>query len=112
MCFIIHCIRRVWRKYERSDCAFVRHEMSPSPPKDASSVKFVDGSVAFFLAHCGCPADAGAVLAPLNLRDAELVLFQVNNNADVERAGGGSHWSLLAYVRGDGFKHYGRVARF
>ncbi|XP_068338488.1 NEDD8-specific protease 1-like [Pyrus communis] len=38
-------------------------------------------------------------LVPLNLPDKKLVIFPVNDNEDVSEAGGGSHWSLLAFER-------------
>jgi hypothetical protein len=46
-----------------------------------------------------------------------LVLFAVNDNTDLEAAGGGSHWSLLVYFGGvDTFRHYdsspGRGSRY
>jgi len=51
------------------------------------------------------------VLEPRGFAAARLVLFAVNNNPDVERAGGGSHWSLLAYsAAGNSFHSYDSMA--
>lgn len=51
------------------------------------------------------------VLEPLGFARARLALFAVNNNPDVELAGGGSHWSLLAYSPADRtFHHFDSMA--
>ena len=47
------------------------------------------------------------LLQPLDFANQQLVLFAVNNNPDAAAAGGGSHWSLLAYSAWDGCaRHY------
>ena len=52
------------------------------------------------------------MLEPLRFPAAQLALFAVNDNPDVEAAGGGSHWSLLAYSAADAtFRHYDSCAR-
>ncbi|KAJ7557525.1 hypothetical protein O6H91_05G130400 [Diphasiastrum complanatum] len=82
---------------------------SPASPSDSSSdpVLLVGPSITFWLMHCPDPDGLRAAIAPLKLRDRQLVLFAVNNNEDVEEAGGGSHWSLLAYDRRQNvFNHY------
>eukprot|EP01018_Ginkgo_biloba_P037592 Gb_29482 [translate_table: standard] len=44
---------------------------------------------------------------PLKLPEQDLVIFPVNNNKDVGRAEGGTHWSLLVYHRKKNvFEHY------
>lgn len=51
------------------------------------------------------------VLEPRGFAAARLVLFAVNNNPDVEQAGGGSHWSLLAYsAASNSFHSYDSMA--
>lgn len=51
------------------------------------------------------------MLEPLRFPAAQLVLFAVNDNPDVEAAGGGSHWSLLAFSAADAtFRHYDSCA--
>eukprot|EP00955_Chlamydomonas_euryale_P111693 366083-Chlamydomonas_euryale.AAC.19 len=53
------------------------------------------------------PEEAALVLEPLAVRQKELVMFAVNDNTDVEAAGGGSHWTLLLYSRSaSSFRHY------
>ena len=55
------------------------------------------------------------VTAPLRADARSLILLAVNNNEDVTRANGGSHWSLLAMRRAsDGavaFRHYDSLSR-
>lgn len=51
------------------------------------------------------------VLEPLGFAHARLALFAVNNNPDVQLAGGGSHWSLLAYwAPQQAFLHFDSMA--
>lgn len=53
------------------------------------------------------PEGARVVLDPLGFATCEMALFAVNDNPDVAAAGGGSHWSLLAYTAADRtFRHY------
>lgn len=67
---------------------------------------FLPGAISFLLANCG-PSEAGLILEPLEVNSKSLVLFAVNDNTDLEAAGGGSHWSLLVYFGGvDTFRHY------
>lgn len=50
-------------------------------------------------------------LAPLQYASRDLVLLAVSNNPDVQAAGGGSHWSLLAHWRpADAFFHFDSMA--
>mmetsp|Transcript_18809 Transcript_18809/g.33583 ORF Transcript_18809/g.33583 Transcript_18809/m.33583 type:complete len:124 (-) Transcript_18809:294-665(-) len=43
----------------------------------------------------------------LQLSDKQLIVFAVNNNRDVDCAGGGSHWSTLVYfARSKSFVHF------
>ena len=52
------------------------------------TARFVSPAAAF-LARAG---GAAAVVGPLGLASAAVVLLPVNDNEDVERAGGGTHW--------------------
>ncbi len=46
------------------------------------------------------------------MADKALILFAVNDNPFVDEAGGGSHWTLLAYARADHtFRHYDSASR-
>lgn len=52
------------------------------------------------------PDDVGMFLEPLNAHEKDFMFFALNDNLQVERAGG-SHWSLLAYSRPENcFFHY------
>ena len=49
-------------------------------------------------------------MGPLNLSRKRLVLFMVNDNADLERAESGTHWSLLVYYRStNSFAHHDSI---
>ncbi|KAK4788256.1 hypothetical protein SAY86_019575 [Trapa natans] len=69
---------------------------SSFPTKD---VLLVTPPISFWIANCHDPDDLRGFVAPLKLDERSLVIFSVNDNDDVEKAEGGSHWSLLAYVR-------------
>eukprot|EP01052_Picozoa_sp_SAG31_P063695 SAG31_NODE_22610_length_522_cov_0.680851_1_plen_99_part_00 len=47
----------------------------------------------FLLGNC-VPAEAAAIVAPLNLESSQVLLLPINNNEDVARAGGGVHHCL------------------
>lgn len=70
-------------------------------------VAFVAPGVAFLAAELG-PEAAPAVVDAAALKGATLVLAAVNDNPDAAVAGGGSHWSLLAFRNG-AFEHYDSV---
>lgn len=65
----------------------------------SEDISLVSPSIAFWIANCPDPDDLRGFVAALKLDDKGLVIFPVNNNDDVGQAEGGSHWSLLAYVR-------------
>lgn len=71
----------------------------------------VPGSAAYLLASLG-DGGAAVVLEPHGFPSStQLVLFAVNNNPDASVAGGGSHWSLLAWsAAGGAFRHYDSMA--
>ncbi|PKI52018.1 NEDD8-specific protease 1 [Punica granatum] len=71
--------------------------LSSSHPSE--DILLVPPSIAFWITNCPDAEDLKDFVAPLKLSDKELVIFPVNNNDDVEQAEGGSHWSLLAYMR-------------
>eukprot|EP00013_Stygamoeba_regulata_P015481 CAMPEP_0177669562 /NCGR_PEP_ID=MMETSP0447-20121125/23527_1 /TAXON_ID=0 /ORGANISM="Stygamoeba regulata, Strain BSH-02190019" /LENGTH=210 /DNA_ID=CAMNT_0019176477 /DNA_START=186 /DNA_END=815 /DNA_ORIENTATION=+ len=58
---------------------------------------FLGPSVAFMLAFCD-ENDAKELLEPLNLSDKEFVFLPLNDNASCTAAGG-THWTLLMFVR-------------
>jgi Ulp1 protease family, C-terminal catalytic domain len=56
--------------------------------------------------HAGA-ADAEQQAEALHLASRALILFAVNDNPFVDEADGGTHWTLLAYMRSDRtFSHY------
>ncbi|XP_057748679.1 NEDD8-specific protease 1 [Arachis stenosperma] len=59
----------------------------------------VPPSIAFWIMKCPVAEALKDFIEPLHLSDKELVIFPVNDNEDVGKAEGGSHWSLLAYYR-------------
>ncbi|XP_072258205.1 sentrin-specific protease 8 isoform X2 [Pyxicephalus adspersus] len=65
-----------------------------APPK-AEKVAFLSPEVSQFTKCCG--SEVKDFLRPLELPKKDLILLPVNDNAGSEA--GGSHWSLLAYLR-------------
>ncbi|RDY08223.1 NEDD8-specific protease 1, partial [Mucuna pruriens] len=59
----------------------------------------VPPSIAFWIMKCPVADGLSDFIEPLHLPDKTLVIFPINDNDDVDRAEGGSHWSLLAYYR-------------
>lgn len=56
-------------------------------------------SIAFWIKECPDTASLKDFIEPLHLSRRKLIVFPINDNADVSLAEGGSHWSLLAYER-------------
>lgn len=82
-------------------------------PSRAPGLLLIPGSAAYLLASLGAESGGAAVvLEPHGFPGrTQLALFAVNNNPDAAVAGGGSHWSLLAWSAGDGiFRHYDSMA--
>lgn len=65
----------------------------------SEKISLVSPSIAFYIANCPGIDTLNDFISPLNLTTKELILFPVNDNDDVSLAEGGSHWSLLVYVR-------------
>lgn len=69
-------------------------------------LKIVTVTTTHFADHAGAP-DAKQQAEALNLASKALILFAVNDNPFAEEANGGTHWTLLAYLRSDRtFSHY------
>lgn len=67
----------------------------------------VGPSVSFWLANCTGFQDTLSTLASLKFRRKEVALFVINDNEDVDLPEGGSHWSLLVYLRAsNSFSHF------
>ncbi|XP_056425274.1 sentrin-specific protease 8 isoform X2 [Hyla sarda] len=72
-------------------------------PSTAERVALLGPDVSQFIKCCG--NDAAEFLQPLEIPRKDLVLLPVNDNAGTEA--GGTHWSLLAYLRSARqFLHY------
>lgn len=72
-------------------------------PSITEGVALLSPEVSQFIKCCG--SDAPEFLQPLELPKKDLVLLPVNDNAGTEA--GGTHWSLLAYLRNAcEFLHY------
>lgn len=65
----------------------------------SQDILLVPPSIAFWIMKCPVIEALKDFLEPLQLTNKTLVIFPVNDNDDVSRAEGGSHWSLLAYNR-------------
>ncbi|KAL2328665.1 hypothetical protein Fmac_022092 [Flemingia macrophylla] len=75
---------------------FFSYLSSCHPSRD---ILLVPPSIAFWILKCPMVEALSDFIEPLHLPDKTLVIFPINDNDDVERAEGGSHWSLLAYYR-------------
>jgi sentrin-specific protease 8 len=71
-----------------------------------ANVLLVSPSVSFLLAQSPCQSDNHAIVEMLNVGSKDWVLFAINDHTSVH-AIGGTHWSLLVYVKQTGsFRHY------
>ncbi|KAL0735214.1 hypothetical protein Bca4012_011424 [Brassica carinata] len=61
------------------------------------TISLIPPSIAFWISNCPDTESLKDFMKPLRLRDSVLVILPVNDNLDVELAGGGLHWSLLVY---------------
>ncbi|XP_063782565.1 sentrin-specific protease 8 [Pseudophryne corroboree] len=79
---------------------FLASSLSPSTTQ---KIAFLSPEVSQFIKCCG--SEASEFLQPLDLANKDLVFLPVNDNAG--SIAGGTHWSLLAYLRSvHGFRHY------
>ncbi|KAG6629328.1 hypothetical protein I3843_14G078000 [Carya illinoinensis] len=75
---------------------YLSYLSSRYPTKD---ILLVPPSIAFWIMNCPVVESLQDFLQPLHLPDKKLVIFPVNDNDDVSKAEGGSHWSLLAFEK-------------
>ncbi|KAL3616406.1 hypothetical protein CASFOL_039796 [Castilleja foliolosa] len=66
-------------------------------PRD--DILLVPPSIAFWIKECPDIASLKDFVDPLHLPKKDLIIFPINDNDDVERAEGGTHWSLLVFER-------------
>lgn len=72
---------------------------------------YLGPSVSFWLANSVNQAEFNQTLAQLKLDRKEVILLAINDNQELDLYGGGTHWSLLAFFKGDDttegkFVHY------
>ncbi|BFG34322.1 hypothetical protein CerSpe_205960 [Prunus speciosa] len=65
----------------------------------SEEILLVPPSIAFWIMNYPVGQCLTEFLEPLHLPEKKLVIFPINDNDDVSKAGGGSHWSLLAFER-------------
>ncbi|PIN01402.1 Sentrin-specific cysteine protease (Ulp1 family) [Handroanthus impetiginosus] len=65
----------------------------------SEDILLVPPSIAFWIKECPDVASLKDFVEPLHLSQKKLIIFPINDNADVSMAEGGSHWSLLAFER-------------
>ncbi|KAK9914989.1 hypothetical protein WJX75_003382 [Coccomyxa subellipsoidea] len=71
---------------------------------------FCGGALSYLLLH-GDAMEMEAVLAPMKLKERELIVFACNDNPDPSVSSGGSHWSLLTFTKHNStFRHYNSAA--
>lgn len=64
-------------------------------------------AISFWISHCPDTLTLSPMVEPLRLLERQVVMFAVNDNEDVGMVSGGSHWSLLVYIRElNKFEHY------
>ena len=73
--------------------------------RSPADVAFVDASMSFLLGNLS-PTEVSSVLASTKVSSASVILALVNDECDVKRVDGGSHWSLLVFRKGIGWSHY------
>jgi sentrin-specific protease 8 len=96
-------------------CAFSDHQSSSagsSADDGMHGMLFLTPGAAFVLAHEDDADDFASTLDGLEIARHALVFLPINDNANVERGGGGSHWSLLVLdVRALAFAHFDSAGR-
>lgn len=75
--------------------------LSSSHP--SQDILLVPPAITFWIMNCPDTSSLKDFLQPLNLPSKKLVIFPINNNDDVSKAEGGTHWSLLAFEKTTGF---------
>ena len=65
----------------------------------SEDVLLVPPSISYWIMNCPLIDSLKEFVEPLHLPSKSLVLFPINDNEDVSKAEGGSHWSLLAFER-------------
>lgn len=73
----------------------------------SEDILLVPPSISFWIKECPDPESLKDFLEPLHLSRRKLIIFPINDNEDVTMAGGGNHWSLLAFERSaNAFVHH------
>ncbi len=73
---------------------YLTHEVVPN-----ASLRFLPGAAAFLLKN-GTVEDVDVCFVrPLKLKQCDVIFMAVNDNPNVTQAEGGTHWSLLIWVR-------------
>ncbi|KAL0390151.1 UNVERIFIED_CONTAM: NEDD8-specific protease 1 [Sesamum calycinum] len=65
----------------------------------SEDILLIPPSIAFWIKECPDISSLKDFVEPLHLPRRKLIIFPINDNADVSMAEGGSHWSLLAFER-------------
>ncbi|CAK9865176.1 unnamed protein product [Sphagnum jensenii] len=105
-CYLNDRLIEFYLQYLSAKFAASCYAATPSSP-----LLLVSPAITFWLLHCPDSESLVASIAPLQLQDREMVMFALNNNEDVEMAEGGSHWTLLVYIRKENvLQHYDSMA--
>eukprot|EP00743_Colponemidia_sp_Colp-15_P010550 GILK01011632.1.p1 GENE.GILK01011632.1~~GILK01011632.1.p1 ORF type:complete len:225 (+),score=23.80 GILK01011632.1:53-727(+) len=87
--------------------AFYHEWLATHKFREKSSVSFLDPSTVFWVANEDDDESLTEGLESLDLPAKDYVLMPLNDNCNPSLAAGGSHWSLLLYVRQqDAFFHF------
>ncbi|KAL7127333.1 hypothetical protein ABFS83_14G247300 [Erythranthe nasuta] len=68
-------------------------------PEASEDILLLPPSITFWIKECPDSASLKDFIEPLHLPQRKLIIFPINDNDDVTAAGGGTHWSLLAFDR-------------
>ncbi|GAV84121.1 LOW QUALITY PROTEIN: hypothetical protein CFOL_v3_27565, partial [Cephalotus follicularis] len=67
----------------------------------SDDILLISPSISFWIAHCQESTDSlkGVLQSDLNVRDKQQIVFSVNDNGDLSRTDGDTHWSLIVYYK-------------
>eukprot|EP00742_Colponemidia_sp_Colp-10_P008775 GILJ01009526.1.p1 GENE.GILJ01009526.1~~GILJ01009526.1.p1 ORF type:complete len:279 (+),score=35.27 GILJ01009526.1:94-930(+) len=75
---------------------YLKRERCPHPYRQ--NIKFIDPAISFLVLSSSSLREIRTVLMPLKLESRDLIFFPVNNNVDMQGEGG-SHWSLIVFIK-------------
>eukprot|EP01132_Coremiostelium_polycephalum_P002062 gene2062-2542_t len=62
-------------------------------------VLFTSPSAMFMVPYTDSKETLDELLRPLKMKEKQVIFIPVNNNSNIQAVGGGSHWSLMVFVK-------------